>query len=302
MGVVDRSEERGKDSPGRVWQIESIGVIYVDADHDATDPLGDMDWTDTNGNGRPDAGEGEVLVTQTLRADIQRLTTVFPGAGAVISEGVATVSNRSRVRGGTGGGAGTGIIYTGTNTPVIGGAPTEVSGTPATGQDALPFEGSIPEVFGVTETELKNMADLKGTLAQIAAATNPPLQPGESLPAMNLIIIDGGNGTVSFDATRPLIGSGILVVLDADVVVQANTNANFNGIIYVRGTYTQNAPSLISGTVMVVKKADGTGGTVSITGSGDFSEVDYDGAMIQQVQNQLGQYRFSRPPYLVSLN
>ena len=68
IGVVDRSEERGKDSPGRVWQVESIGVIYVDADNGTTDPaLGEMDWTDLNGNGRPDAGEGEVLVTQTLR-------------------------------------------------------------------------------------------------------------------------------------------------------------------------------------------------------------------------------------------
>jgi hypothetical protein len=51
---------------------------------------------------------------------------------------------------------------------------------------------------------------------------------------------------------------------------------------------------------MVVKKSDGTGGTSLITGGGDFSEIDYDGGMIQQVQNQLGQYRFSRAPYLVS--
>ncbi len=299
LGVVDRSEERGKDSPGRVWQVESIGVIYVDADNGTTDPaLGDMDWPDTNGNGRPDAGEGEILVTQTLRSDIQRLTSSFPAQAAVIGEGVTTVTSLARVRGGAGLGAGTGILYVGTGNPVIGGAPTEVSGSPATSQDLAPFEGSIPEVFGVTEQELRNMADLIGTLAEISAI----LQPGESLPAMNLIVVEGNGGTVSFDATRPLIGSGILVVLDGDVVIGANTNANFNGIIYVRGTYTQNAPSLISGTVMVVKKSDGTGGTSNITGSGDFSEIDYDGAMIQQVQNQLGQYRFSRAPYLVSLN
>ncbi len=54
---------------------------------------------------------------------------------------------------------------------------------------------------------------------------------------------------------------------------------------------------------MVVKKSDGTGGTSTITGSGgDFSEIDYDPDIIQQVQNQLGQYRFSRAPYVASLN
>lgn len=285
IGVVDRSEERGKDSPGRVWQVESLGIIYVDHADDG------MDWVDnaSSPDGRPQGGEGEVLVTQTLRADIQRLTTVMPGGAAVISEGLASVSNRSRVRGISGIGA----IYTGTNNPCPPSGGAELSGVTPCSQDPAPFEGSIDEVFGVTEQELYNMADRKGPLSAIP---NP-------LPGMQLIVIDGQGGAVTFDSTRPLVGSGILVVLDGDLTISANSNANFNGIIYVRGTYAQNSPSLISGTVLVVKKGDGTGGTATITGSGgDYSEIDYDPDMIQLVQNQLGQYRFSRAPYLVNLN
>jgi hypothetical protein len=292
-GVVDRSEERGKDNPGRVWQVESVGVIYVDSDNGAAgNAKGDMDWDpavdDKNGNGRPDAGEGEVLVTQTLRSDIQRLTTVLPGGAAIVAEGQTTISDKSRVRGISG----IGVIYGPTATAPVPTGGAELSGTSPSSQ-ADPFAGSIQEVFGVTEQELTNMADQKGTLDKIP---NP-------LSAMQLIVINGNNGPVVFDSQRPLIGSGILIVLDGDLTITANSNANFNGFIYVRGTYSQNSPSLVSGTVMVVKKSDGTGGTASITGAGgDFSEIDYDPAIIQLGQNQLGQYRFSRAPYLVSLN
>lgn len=284
LNVIDRSEERGKDAAGRVWQLESLGIIYVDHEDNG------MDWVDnaSSPDGRPQGGEGEVLVTQTLRADIQRLTTILPGGAAIISEGLSAVSNKARVRGISGIGA----IYAGTNNPCPPTGGAELSGTPQCSQ-ASPFQGSIDEVFGVTEQELNSMADRKGTLSQI------PVQ----LPGMQLIVIDGEDGPVTFDSSRPLIGSGILVVLDGDLIITANSNANFNGIIYVRGTYSQNSPSLVSGTVMVVKKSDGTGGTATITGSGgDFSEIDYDPDMIQLVQNQLGQYRFSRAPYLVSLN
>jgi hypothetical protein len=291
MGVVDTSAQRGKNSPGRVWQIESLGIIYVDHEDDG------MNWpNDKNGNpidggiiGRPESGEGDVLVTQTVRADIQRLTTVLPGGAAVVGQALTTINGKARVRGISG----IGVVYSGANPPSLTGTGFELSGVQPSAQDPAPFEGSIQEVFGVTEDELFNMADLKGNIGDIP----------NQLPAMQLIVIKGNNGAINFDSTRPLVGSGILVILDADVVVSADTNANFNGLIYIRGTYTQNAPSLVSGSIMLAKKSDGTGGTSTITGTGgDYSEVDYDPAIIQQVQNQLGQYRFSRAPYLVSLN
>ncbi len=185
---------------------------------------------DTNILGRPEGGEGDVLVTQTLRADLQRLTAVLPGGACIVGEGQTNISDKARVRGISG----IGVIYTGTNIPsVTGGA--EMSGIQPSSQDLAPFEGSIQEVFGVTQQELENMADLKGFISDIP---NP-------LPGMQLIFIDGDDGTVTFDSNRPLVGSGILVILDADVVITANSNANFNGLIYVRGTFSQNSPSLI---------------------------------------------------------
>ena len=59
------------------------------------------------------------------------------------------------------------------------------------------------------------------------------------------------------------------------------------GLLYVDGTYTQYAPSSISGSVIVT-------GNVYIKGTSDFSEINYDPTILGQIQKNLGQYRFTR--------
>jgi formylmethanofuran dehydrogenase subunit C len=105
---------------------------------------------------------------------------------------------------------------------------------------------------------------------------------------LKLYVVTNGN----WNATKPLIGSGLLVVL-GDCNVPAGSN--YQGFIYCEGDYTQEGPSLVSGAVMVK-------GTVTIFGAGDTAEVDYDFNMMNQVQAEMIQYRFGRNPYLYVAN
>jgi hypothetical protein len=106
------------------------------------------------------------------------------------------------------------------------------------------------------------------------------------LPPKSFIVIQGD---AAFTVARPLVGSGILVVF-GDLDIAANSESNYNGVIYVTGSYTQGAPSLVHGTVIGQ-------GNIRLVGGGDFAEVDWDAAIVQQVRNQLGGYRFSRSEY-----
>ena len=142
-----------------------------------------------------------------------------------------------------------------------------------------PYKGSIPEVFGVTDAELRSLADQYTSDA--SAITNP-------LPKDKLIYMDGDIG---FDATRPLDGTAVLVV-NGSVNVAASTNAVFNGPLCVNGNCGINAPALVRGVII-------TNGGLTLTGTGDYVEVDYDSAIISQLLNTLGQYRYSRPVSLV---
>jgi len=82
------------------------------------------------------------------------------------------------------------------------------------------------------------------------------------------------------------------VIVLGNLTIPANSSSTFNGVIYVTGNYTQSAPSLVSGAVIVL-------GTVRLIGAGDFSEIDWDSSIVQQIRSQLGGYRFTRSEYIV---
>jgi hypothetical protein len=152
-----------------------------------------------------------------------------------------------------------------------------ITAYPLDGNGNETYKDSILEVFGVTESEL------------IASADDAPNSIA-SLPAtldMKLVVVQG-SGNQDFTITKPLIGSGVLVILGSRLTVPAGSN--FQGIIYVKGNYVQDGPSLVSGAIIVQ-------GTTTINGSGDFSEIDYDDDIRQQVQAELIPYRFGRNPY-----
>ncbi len=256
--VLDVTQQRGLPGFGGVWQIDSEGILYRNVD-------------DTVAFDQP---PNVVLARVRLATEIRRLVIVLPAPAATCTASPATsvFNTRSKVIGG----AGMGCVY-----PAAVGAPSitgTISGTPAQ-STVNPYKGTIPEVFGVTDAELRSLAD---------QYTSDPTGITSPLPSDKLIYMDGD---ITFDASRPLDGTAVLVV-NGNVTVAASTNAVFNGLLYVNGSCTINAPALVRGVVV-------TNGGLTLTGTGDYVEVDYDDAILGQLLNTLGQYRYSRPVSLV---
>jgi hypothetical protein len=286
-GVQDITNNKGRGAAGagNVWLLESHGFIYVDSTDSDSDPdTCDLTYTDGNGNGVWDFGEGgEVLIRRTLRTQIQRMSLVLPGGFSAISAAIGGSvdigdgGDKGRVLGGPGG---TGITYkNGTGTPTITGDVQGGVAATAVKGPIPPYDDSFLYVFGVTQSEL------------IASADDSPSDVGP-LPtswAMKLYVVEGD---ATFTTLEPLMGSGVLVVL-GDLFIPAGSN--FQGVIYVTGDYEQEGPSLVSGGVIAQ-------GAVTLSGAGDFAEVDYDNNIITQVQAEMIQYRFGRNPYIYAAN
>jgi Tfp pilus assembly protein PilX len=254
----DVSTERGLSGAGAVWRIESVGTVYRRTTTGAA--LG------TAANPR--------ITSVRLCAEIRRLTIVPPATAAICvrTRSSVVLGNRSRVTGGAAGGL---IGPTGTGTPTVSG---ELTGTPANGTVPTPFNDQITQVFGVSTLELKAMAD--------GAYTDPALFPSP-IGDYTLHVMEGA---ITFDATRPLRGTGVVVVV-GNCTIAASSNSFFNGVLYVQGNLHVRAPVYLRGTVIVT-------GSVDIAGTGgDYSEIVRDSAMITAVLRTMGQYRFSTSPY-----
>jgi hypothetical protein len=277
VNALDVSTQHGKAGAGTIWQFDSTGLIFIDRNGN-----GQMDWTDTNGNGVYDWGEpGEVIAMKTVRAEAQRLSLVLPAGNAALqsdscsSVSLASGASGNRVRGST---AGVGIACkNGTGSPSTSGA--TVTGNPAIQSNVNPYNDSIPSVFGLSQSEFLGLATIK--VPDVASLPDP-------LPEMALIVIQGN---ATFTLAKPLLGSGILVVL-GNLTLPANAESKFDGVIYTTGSYTQNSPSLVMGAVV-------SQGGISLVGGSDVNEADWDPTMVQMVRNALGGYRFTRSQYLV---
>jgi hypothetical protein len=99
-----------------------------------------------------------------------------------------------------------------------------------------------------------------------------------------------------FDNQRPLTGSGILVVY-GDLTVAVGSNSNWSGVIYCTGNIVINEVTQVSGAIIAANSSGSA--TVAINSGTDITEVDYDPAIISQINSQMGQYRFSRSKYWV---
>ncbi|RMF75838.1 MAG: hypothetical protein D6738_02850 [Acidobacteria bacterium] len=252
-GVVDVTTNRAKSGTGTVWALESRGYIYVRSDPSK----------------RFDQPPNRVISRAVARSEIQRLSIVLPANAAINAYRGDAVSTQTRTR--VYGDNDIGIAYpASTGTPSTSG---ELQGSPTRSQ-VDPYNDSLSAVFGVTQSELVAMADI---------VVNSTSELPAKLPDMALIVI---NGNATFNAARRMTGTGVLVVF-GNLLVEANSYSNYNGLIYVTGTYTQNAPSQVSGSII-------SQGAVSIRGTGDFSEVFYDEAVLDQIKRHMGQYRFNR--------
>jgi hypothetical protein len=277
-GVRDVSTEKGKSGVGTIWQLESVGCVIFG------------EYPTERGCDPPPVGSGaKIIARERVRAEIQRLNLLLPGGGAAIYGRRAdriNIGTGSRVQGGSG----TGIAYP-ENTGSITNSGVVTGSTVVAPDSDNPPKLTIQDIFGVTSQEVLSMADINvDSVGEL---------PQEGLPQMNLIVI---RGNATFDANYPLLGSGILIVF-GNLTISANTNASFSGVIYVTGDFSMAQPSLISGAVIAAGNADpstaGTGGRVTLTSSGDIAEVDFDQSIVDQIQAQMGNYRFSRSMYIV---
>jgi hypothetical protein len=256
--VRDASAERGKPGTGTIWQIESVGIVY--ARKDITKAY----------NQAPN----RQLANVVARTEVQRVNLVLPGNAAINARrgDAVTTETKSRVIAGTD----IGVLHpAGTGSPTLNGSvgAAVVDGT------ASPYLDSIDDVFGVGQRELIAMADL---VAYSMADVPSPLPP------MTLTVV---RANAAFTDTKPLVGTGILVVL-GDLTITADSFSNFNGLIFVTGNYEQNAPSQVSGAIV-------GHGNIQLKGAGDFSEVTLDAPLLTLIQKEMGQYRFTRSPLLV---
>jgi hypothetical protein len=257
----DVSSLRGLPGAGAVWAIVSHGILYSRPRSDL--PLG------TAPNDRISAA--------TAGTEIRRLTITLPAAAAISSAAGSqlTVGSRGRVTGGKS----AGLAYgSGTGSPVLlSGA--EVTGTPAT--TAVPdYKGSVDAVFGVTTSELRSMADV---------STSDPSTVMSPVGDASLTVVDGD---ITFDAARPLRGTGVMVVL-GNCTVASGSNSFFNGLLWVQGNLTVRAPCYLRGALVA-------NGTTDVRGTGgDYAEVLYDGGVILELLRLMGQYRHSKTLYML---
>jgi len=215
-----------------------------------------------------------VLARRTMRVDIQRLAIQLPANAAVsgIRGRNISVVRPSRIQGGS---SGIGAAYP-PSTGTAGGTGT-ISGNPA--QSTTNGQFALDRVFGVTLNELVAMADL---------VVDDERQLPDPLPDMSLIVV---RGNATFNATRKLTGSGILVVL-GNLNLNPQSDAFFSGLIWVGGNVVLTPPGVINGAIV-------SNGNVQITGGSEVAEVNYDPAILDQIRLQMGNYLFSRSPWIV---
>ncbi|HEY0370852.1 MAG TPA: hypothetical protein VGD79_02565 [Thermoanaerobaculia bacterium] len=258
--VRDVSVRRGKTQAGTIWQLQSDGIVYVRNDAAKA----------------PNVSPNFVLARRTMRVDIQRLALQLPHPTAALSAvrgNNINVTKPSRIQGGT---AGVGAAYpASTGTPNGNGT---ITGNPARDTTATPF--TIASIFGVTTNELISMADI--VVDDESQLPNP-------LPDMALVVV---RGNATFNGQRPLQGSGILVVL-GNLILNPQSNAYFSGVVWVGGNFNMTPPGIINGSVVA-------NGNAHLSGGSDVAEINYDSAILDQVRLQMGNYLFSRSPWVVT--
>ncbi|MBI2923256.1 MAG: hypothetical protein HYY18_19545 [Planctomycetes bacterium] len=265
--VTDITQERSQPgAAGGAWRIRCHGFVYQRLNAAVA-------W-----NVLPN----RVISSVVLESEIQRMNIVPPADAAVCCRNGAsiTVAAKGRVQGNTR----AALNYqSGTGAPVTAGG--EVVGSPA--QTTLPavYPDSLTNVFGLTQAGLKSVSDDKFIYPGVGVpmGTWPAL-----LPTYHLIYVEGN---LVFDATKRLNGTAIIYV-KGNVTINASSNSFFSGMLYVEGNLVVRAPSLLKGTMVVT-------GTVDVRGLGDYSEVEFDKNIREDLLSSMGQYRFSKPPVIV---
>lgn len=221
----------------------------------------------------PEQSPNFILARSRMRTEIERLGLSLPAnaaLNAIRADNVHIV--KGRVQGGS---SGIGVAYP-PKTNSIKNSGT-VSGNPPQSTTNASFQ--LKDVFGVTQQELIAMAD-------IVADSEKDLP--DPLPAMALIVI---KGNATFNPQQKLNGSGVLVVL-GDLNLNPQSDPFFNGVIWVGKNLNISPPASINGSIIAM-------GNATLSGGNEISEIDYDGAILDQIRLQMGNYLASRSPWIV---
>ena len=124
------------------------------------------------------------------------------------------------------------------------------------------------------------MADLSTTDASVL--------PGD-VGEFTLTVVEGD---VVFDAARPLRGTGV-VVIQGSCSIESGSNSFFNGLLWVRDDLSIIAPVYLRGLCV-------SEGSVDVRGTGgDYSELDYDDKIIDDLLVRMGRYRRSKSLFVL---
>jgi hypothetical protein len=259
----DISAERGQSAnSGTIWHMECVGYVYVQNDESKEfyEP------------------PNRIIHSVVLATEFQRLgLNLSPGAIHANDDAGVHLANQAHVDGGDE----PGICWHTTDGKVTGSG--DLTGTP--NEQTSSSDIDVDTIFGVTKDQLKNMADYYVT----STSDLPDIRF-----SMSIIYIDGN---AQFTSTRPLKGSGILFV-DGNLTLTNNSGAYWSGLVYCTGNISMGDSAVIMGSVV------GTGNSINVhsTSGGNMSdaaEITYDGDILQQIQQKVGQYRMTRSPYRV---
>jgi hypothetical protein len=259
----DISAERGKSAnSGTIWHMESVGYVYVqfDSSKEFYEP------------------PNKIIHSVVLATEFQRLgLNLEPGAIHANDDAGIHLANQAHVDGGDE----PGICWHTEDGAVTGSG--DLTGSP--NEQTSSNDIDVDTIFGVTKDQLKNMADY-----YVTSTSDLP----DMRFSMSIIYIDGN---AQFTSTRPLKGSGILFV-DGNLTFSNNCGAYWSGLVYCTGNISMGDSTVIMGSVV------GTGNSINVhsTSGGnmsDVAEITYDGDILQQIQQKVGQYRMTRSPYRV---
>jgi len=253
--VEDISAAAGAAGAGNVWRINSVAYVYRLVD----------------GSVGFDTAPNQVIATDIFSSEIRRLTLAPPGQAAVCvrEAGKTTINGRVNLQGGLGAGifhkSDTGLV-TVQNSPTIKGSPG-ISGSAS-------YDDSVEAVFGVSEQELRVLADSR--------ITDPATFPSP-VSRSSLYYVDVP--ALTFNAARPLVGTSVVYV-KGNVTFDEGSKSLFGGLLFVDGDVTLGDPMEFNGTLVCT-------GTLNVVGRTDWTNLNYDDDVLNGLRIEIGQYRLS---------
>ena len=282
-GTRDVTTVRGLTTAGLVWHLESEGCVFR--------------------RSRADKALGEDvnirIARSVLATEVRRLNVALPGSagliqsradevdvkkGTLISSTVQAIGYRANT--------GSPKISAGASVT----APVKNAALPlltATGgyMDGAVRRISVEEIFGVSMTTLRSMADVSSNTVRIKKNWKKQ-RLGTTIPDNSLVVYQGtvakGNKIV-FDKKFPLRGTGI-VVINGDVEFKRGSASNFNGILVVLGKLTVHGPAKFTGTVIATKKSH-------IHGKKNDVQIIHDPSLVTRMLQELSRYRRFKTTY-----